>query len=264
MTTLPIQLPSGFRPKVTIGDSVHIGQIIAEKELKPEEIIDLSKELSLSTRDVAKTIKKNPGDHISPGDIISLKKSLFGEKKLLSSIAGTIVRFERNTGILAIKRDNPELSIDTIVSPLDGTISLCNNDTIQIQTDKNVSKAEVGIGGAIEAKLVKADGLSRAQNIIDNEIIPADLTPDLIGNVVMGGTFNREVLTKAAGMGVVGVVASEISNTDLEYLETKNLQLTAIVLGKEEMEKVVQWVGHKVYVDGKGKTIMLLMYEKHS
>lgn len=263
MTTLPIQLPDGFHPKITVGDSVNIGQIIAQKELKLEEIIDLSKELSLSAKAVAKTVKKNPGDHIAPGDIVALKKGFFGEKKVLSSIAGTVIRFERNTGILAIKRDSPKLNGDTIVSPLDGTISLCNNETIQIQTDKNVCLGEAGIGQAIEAKLIKADGLSRTQNIKDNEIIPADLTPDLIGNVVIGGKFNREVLTKAVGMGIVGVVASEISITDLEYLKTKNLQLTAIVLSKEEMEKVEQWVGNLVYVDGKGKTIMLLIYEKH-
>ncbi len=271
MTTLPITLPPGFFPQVKIGDAITAGQTIAKKEKKPDEVIDLAKELSIPIEEVAKTLKKNPGDTIQPGDTIAAKGGLFGEKKVVSGISGTLLRFERNTGHVVIRLDTPSQESaakdekssheDVILSPLDGTVSLCNNDTIHVQTDKNVLLAEKGIGDPVEGEVAKADGLLRNANILADEIIPADLTTDLIGKIIVGGKYNREVLTKAVGMGVVGIIASDISDEDLDYLASKNIQATIAVLNKESLEKIVKWVGKKAYLDGKGKTILLLRYE---
>lgn len=261
MTTLPITLPPGFFPQVKIGDAITAGQTIAKKEKKPDEVIDLAKELSIPIEEVVKSLKKNPGDAIQPGDTIAAKGGLFGEKKVVSSISGTLLRFERNTGHVLIRLDTPSQESDVILSPLDGTVSLCNNDTIHIQTDKNVLLAEKGIGDPVEGEVAKADGLLRNSNILADEVIPADLTTDLIGKLIVGGKYNREVLTKAVGMGVLGIIASDISDEDLDYLVSKNIQATIAVLSKENLEKIVKWADKKAYLDGKGKTILLLRYE---
>ena len=268
MTTLPIKLPSGFYPKVTIGDNVAIGQILAQKDKKKDEVIDLSTQLGISLRDVPKTVKKNPGDSVAPGDILAAKKGLFGEKKVVSGIAGTVLRYERDKGALVIRAHGGQVKSEeakeTIVSPLDGIVSLCNNEEIQIKSDSNAFLGVSGIGTGVEGELIKADGLGRTKSIEEDEVIAADLTADQIGKIIIGGTFNREVLSKAAAMGVRGVVASKILDEDLTFITEKNLALAAAVFAKEDIKKISDWVGKRIFLDGQDKAVLFLHYEKKS
>ncbi len=267
MTTLPIKLPPGFYAKVLVGDAVTIGQLLAEKDKRADEVVDLPAQLGIGLRDTPKTVKKNPGDSVAPGDILAAKKGLFGEKKVISSISGTVLRYERDRGVLVIRAQTDTANTDTketIVSPLDGTVTLCNNEEIQIKSDSSAIVGVSGVGAGVEGDLVKADGLSRTKSIEEDEVIAADLTPDQIGKIIIGGTFNREVLSKAAAMGIVGVIASQILEEDLAFLTEKNLTLAAVVFAKDDVKKIAEWVDKRIFLDGSGKTALFLHYEKKS
>ena len=95
-------------------------------------------------------------------------------------------------------------------------------------------------------------------------MIAADLTADQIGKIIIGGTFNREVLSKAAAMGVRGVVASKILDEDLTFITEKNLALAAAVFAKEDIKKISDWVGKRIFLDGQDKAVLFLHYEKKS
>ncbi|MBI4084838.1 MAG: hypothetical protein HY431_02930 [Candidatus Levybacteria bacterium] len=265
MSTLPIKFPPGFYPKVTKGDTVAIGQILAMKNKQTDEVVDLPAQLGIDVRDVPRTVKKNPGDSVVPGDILALKKELFGEKKVISGAAGTVLRFERDKGILIIRVHGGNRGTDTketIVSPLDGAVILCNNEEIRIRSDSNGLVGKNGIGPGVEGELVKANGLSRSKSGDEDDVIAADLTADQIGKIIIGGVFNREVLSKASAMGILGVIASEILEEDLAFLTEKDLPLTAVVFSKEDVQKIAERVGKRVFLNGQGKTVLFLHYEK--
>lgn len=263
MTTLPIKLPPGFYPKVKTDDTVRIGDVIARKDPKPDEVIDLGKDLDVKVQDIQKHLQKDPGDKIIPGDVLAVKKSLFGERKVVSSVMGTIVSFNAETGKLRIRRkdeggEEGEADAERMLSPLDGSIALCNNESIHIKTDKNAVVGVAGIGGGAEGELVAANGLLRKK---DEEVIPAELVKEQIGKVIIGGVFTREVLAKAAAMGIAGIIAGNVEDRDLTYLTEKNMTLPLVILDDKRLQDVVKWIGKRVYIDGKGKTVLLLQYE---
>src|SRR5216683_6260405 len=108
MTSLPIELPVGFIPLVVTGDTVTAGQVIAKKDAPKDEVVNIIQGLKVSRSHARKVLKKNPGDRIIPGDIIAVKKSLFGKvlATVTSQISGIIIRYERDTGNLVVRTDH--------------------------------------------------------------------------------------------------------------------------------------------------------------
>ncbi len=159
MTSLPVILSSGVESIVKAGDIVNAGQIIAKKATRTDYIVNLAHEFSSSIEKVRKTLRKNPGDNVKEGDVLAVKKNFFNlsEEKLLSRVSGTILRYERDTGNLIISRI-PQGNFPDIVSPVDGTVSICDNDKIVISTDKDVYSGRKGSGGSVTGEVFILDG----------------------------------------------------------------------------------------------------------
>src|SRR5438105_2270087 len=133
MTSLPVLLSKGFSPLVKSGDVVTVGQILAQNIYKDDVIINLPNDLAIPLAKVKKVLKKNPGDTLSEGEIIAVKKSFLGvhQDAIISRISGTILRYERDTGNLVIKTSYATLT-ENLLSPVDGTVALCDNEKIII------------------------------------------------------------------------------------------------------------------------------------
>lgn len=248
MTALPINLPDGFTSKVNVDDNVSIGQIVASRESVSEQLINIPKELSVKRSQVKKVIQKIPGEAVSKGDIIAIKKNFFGTKStvLRSSLSGTVVRYERDSGNLVIKTSLGTTG-ENIISPVEGRVSLCNNTTITIDTDKSVLVGEDGTGG-----------VGQGEVIVLKEDQPFFLDSHSIGKIVIGKNFTREMLLKGIGIGVAGMVGGEIEKDDIEYLSKKKFDTPIIKLGEEDMRKIAEWRDKKVYMDGETKSIIFL------
>jgi hypothetical protein len=250
MTSLPVLLPDGFHSLVSIGDTITVGQIIASKEEREEEIVNISTELSIPIGKVKNVLKKKPGDPISLGEVIAVKKSFLGfdQESLLSKVDGIISRYERNTGNLAIRTSGRSLT-KNIISPVDGTIALCDNKTIVVTTDKDVVAGTKAIGKSITGEVFLLEDTANVLYHLDRRAI---------GKIVVGGNLTREVLTKAIGIGAIGIVGTSITDEDLDHISQKHQHVPILEIDTKAKEIVSTWKDKKIFLDSQSKTIIFL------
>jgi len=289
MVSLPISLPIGFDPVVSEKDTVTVGQVIAKKSKDQDALIALTHVFDEPVHELVHYLKKNPGDHVSVGDTLAQKKGVLGFNglKLLSKVQGTVLRYERDSGTLIMRLESETSQVtdaleqdvgekndtkaaedkkdsgtesqmnnhDAILSPLDGTVSLCNNDQIVIDTDKDVLVGTGGYGGSVSGELFNLFGVEKS----DSPIVELHhLTVDCIDKVVLGGEFQRDSLVKAIGMGVKRIIAQDISEEDLSFVFHKKMETVIVTLAHEDITKLRKTKYKNVFVDGQSKTVLLL------
>jgi hypothetical protein len=148
MTLLPVLLPEGYEPKVSVNDKLTAGFVIAQKgEEGTEETVHAAHLLKIKPHQVTRFMKKHPGDSVTEGDLLALKKTKFGltSKKVLSEFSGTVVKIDEESGDVFI-RTISKGGGNAILSPIDGTVDFCNNEKIVIKTDRQVIMAEDSLG----------------------------------------------------------------------------------------------------------------------
>ena len=248
MTSLPINLPNGFMPRIKTGDNIVVGQVIASKNLEDSQVINIPQALNIKITRAKKVLIKAPGEEISKGDVIAIKSNLFGTKKtiLKSNVEGTIIRYERNSGNLVVKtgRINSE---EDIVSPIDGIIGMCDNDKILINTDRNFLSGSKSVGSetAGEIFFLEVDDMYR----IDS---------GAIGKIIVGHNLNREILLKGIGIGSVGLIGTAINDEDIEHIREKNFTTPIIEIDEESIKRIMTGNVKKIFMDAKTKTVIFL------
>jgi hypothetical protein len=252
MTSLPILLPSGFSSLVKINDAITAGQKIAENTAPQEEVINIAKELDISLREAKTAIKKNPGDAVREGDVLAIKKKLLGIQKeaVICKITGTVTRYERDTGELFIRNSYASLTKE-FVSPVDGIVTLCDNNKIVISVNKDVVLGVNATGATGEGEVYIFEESSSANQLFY-------LDSKAIGKIVVAENLNKESLTKGIALGAVGFIATVITPEDIEYVRQKHSQVPVIQVEQESLKKVTEWKNKKIYLDGQAKSIILL------
>lgn len=252
MTSLPILLPYGFSPLVKQHDSVSAGQKIAENTAPQEEIINIARELGISLRSAKKVLKKNPGDAIAKGEIIAIKEKFFGMQKesVVSKITGTIIKYERDTGDLYIRTSYVNLTKE-FVSPVDGVVTLCDNDKIVIAVDKNVVLGTNATEAKGEGEVYLFEGSNSPNQLFF-------LDSKATGKIIVALNLNRESLTKGIALGAIGFIGAEIEPRDIEYIRQKHATVPVIQIEQEALQKLTAWKNKKIYLDGQARSIILL------
>lgn len=260
MTSLPILLPKGFVPVVAVGDTIQVDQTIAEKKSDSHTVvISIPNELDIPVQKAGRTIKKNPGDSINPGDVIAIKKGFMGmgEQKVLSSVSGRVLTFERRTGELTIGIDEREGETsegekDTFPSPVAGKVTLCDNEKIVVETEKDTIIALKGHGSDVtgEAYAIKGSG--------EIALPLHELTPESIDKIVITSYLDRDGLVKAIGMGCKGIILNTLDESDSSYFDERGTDVPIVQVSDDDFSKLTKWSGKKLFVDGENKSIVLL------
>lgn len=252
MVLLPFQLDPGFIPNVKKGDLVQVGDILAERKNTDNKAIPLASIFGVKTHAAGKFLKVNPGDSVSVGDILAIRKGVFKEDKVFSEVSGTVMAYDRSSGELILHPSSTSgKKYEEIRCPIDGIVTVCNNDQIVIETEKDVVVGEKGSGTQAEGILLQPDKVNGSNTIYT-------LDTQIEGKILALQSSDRDILLKAIGMDVGGILAGEISESDLSYLSKRNIPTPVIQLSETEWKKMVKWVGKKVYVDAAGKTVLLL------
>lgn len=254
MTALPIELPVGFIPLVQVGDRVTVGQVIAKKDAPEDEVVNILQSLNISRRHAKKVLKKSPGERINPGDIIAVKKNFFGKVlgTITTQISGTVIRYERDTGNLVVRTDIETSELE-FISPVAGTVSLCNNKEIVIQTQDAFISVGVAIGNAGEGSLLVLKESFGEE--ADNTLFYLDSRAE--GKIVLVKTLTRDLIIKGDSIGAVGFLGTAISNEDIAYLEQKQLQIPVVEITKELVSQIYPWENKKIKIETKTKAIIL-------
>lgn len=238
---------------VAQGDTVKQGQVLAHKVAPAEHILNIPEAMDISLKEVKHVLKKSIGDIIQKGDIIAEKKSLFGKRKavITSSIDGTITRYERSTGNLIVQTDQKTAS-NEIISPVAGTVDLCNNKEIVIATDNAIVglQASSGTSASGELAILTESFQSGGNNIL------YFLDSRAVGKVILGGTISRDILIKGNGIGVAGFIGVTIRESDLDYLRERRITMPVITISHESSETLKKAEGEKVTLDASNKIII--------
>ncbi len=252
MTLLPILLPEGFAPKVSVDDKLTAGRIIAEKAQKGiEEVIHVSEILGISPKQMTKTLRKNLGDSVSKGDVLAVKKGRlgFGAKKIISEFSGTIIRIDEEAGDVLIHTGSADKNLITIISPVDGTVDFCNNDKIVIKTDKEALLAKKAVGEEARGQLFVID---------DKDIDFSEVPKEVAKKIVLGEKFEKGSIFKALGLGALGVVGVEIRESDFDDLEEKGIKSPVFQIEEKDFLKLEKHKNREIYLDPENKSIVVL------
>jgi hypothetical protein len=260
MIALPVLIPHGFFPIVKSGDTVGVGQILAQETGEKEEIINIPQRFSIPLNKVHKVLKKKPGNSVKLGDVIAIKKRLFGFNKqsLISNITGTVIRYERDTGNLIIQTRIATIK-ENIISPVDGVVSLCDNEKIVVNTEENIFTAKKGIGKSSEGELfILEASFPQHPNESEKANVLYFLDGRATGRIVLGGNITKDILIKGAGLEAVGFIGTNISEDDLSYMLEKHVHIPILELEGAIIQKLAAWQGKRVYIEGDSKTVILL------
>lgn len=253
MSLLPILLADTYDLLVREGDRVTIGQVLAKR--RPQKIVSipLSSELGVHAKDIQKHLYKQPGNIVTPGEIIARKKGFLGSTavQVVSKVDGKVITMNSSTGELLIEiHEKNNQHISEIISPLEGTIIVCNNEKIVIKTDKGVIAGTKGFGAQVTARLKVLDDI----DTVDAYFIQADD----IGKIIVGRYFPKEVLVKSASIGIGGIIGEKILDSDLYFLSEKKLLVPILEVSNQSIEQLQEWNGQNVYLDPEMKTVILL------
>ena len=255
MTSLPIVLPEGFSPLIAVGDTVTPGFVIAQKTAPQDETVNIHEALHISRRQAKHVLKKGPGDRIVPGDVIAVKKNFFGKVQgtITSSISGVILRYERDTGNLVVRVDHDASSLE-INSPVAGTVTLCNNKEIVIETKHALISEGVALGKSAEgALLIVKESFEDTGS--DNALYYLDSRAE--GKIVLVHTLTRDLIIKGDSIGAAGFLGTGISNEDIIYLQDKEVQLPVLEITDKLVKELSAWENKNIMVDIPSKAIIV-------
>ncbi len=255
MTSLPIELPEGFVPLIKEGETVTVDQILAKKDAPQDETVNIMQGLTLSRRDAKKAIKKAPGERINPGDVIAIKKTFFGKVKgrIISQISGTILRYERDTGNLIVRTDFTQSSLE-LISPVAGTISLCNNKEIRIDTKDALVSTGVSLGTTGEGILfVLKESFDEGGS--DNTLYYLDSRAE--GKIILLHTITRDIIIKGDSIGASGFLGVVIADEEVDYLQQRKINLPVLQITDELVTTLHSWENKKVMIDVMSKAVIL-------
>jgi hypothetical protein len=245
MTLLPILLPEGFSLKVSAGDKITAGQVIAEGQDKiHEEIIPIAHQLKLVPKKAIGMLKKNLGDSIEVGDILAVKKSMLSSQKVISEFSGTLVKIDEETGDLTVRTNQSGGNLKTIAAPADGIVESCDEKQIVLKTEKQAIVAIDGIGGDSEGQI---------EYLADSDENKLGL--EIKGKILLTKNINRIYLFKTVGLEAAGIITEELEDIDFIDLEEKHVRMPVLKVSEEDFKKLTK--EKKVYLFGKNKSIVI-------
>ncbi len=249
MGSLPITLPEGFEIKVSVGDKIGAGETLAQKNTNKDETIHLADFLSVKPQKIKKSLRKNLGEAIKKGDVLAVKSGRLGMggKKIVSDIEGTLIRIDEEEGKIVIRTTSGGTDVQKITSPVEGVIEICDNDKIVISSDRNAISVKVATGEDIDGEL-----LNLGENVDLLEI-----NAGVNGKIVIGNEFERGSVSKALGLGAIGVIGVEIREAELEDAVERKIKNPIVVLDRDDYNKLSKKKG-KVLIDTKNKSIVIL------
>jgi len=245
MTLLPIILPKNYIAKVSAGDKIEAGKVIAyQKEFK-EEVIHLFKDYGINLSKNPNALKRGLGDRVDEKTILATKKKLFNPKKIFSPVQGTIVKIDKDRGDVYVKT-NLEGEGQTLLSPVEGVVDFCDNEKIVIKTEKDAISVVTASGE-------KTEGILK----VLAQVEPESLSEEQKNKVLLVPNTTRLFVFKAIGIGINGLISNEIDEEIFEELLEKKIKAAVCLVGNPEFEKLKKQGGKLVLINPEGKSILI-------
>jgi biotin carboxyl carrier protein len=209
------RLPIRGEVLVALGSDVRPDQVVAHAMLPGAlQTMKMTEKLGVEAQDVPGMVKVKVGDPIKKGDLIVETKALFGlmKTRVASDYEGTIESISDVTGSILVREPPTPVEIRAYVK---GKISdVLPEEGVTVETDCAMVQGIFGVGGERLGTIEMA--VSDPSEMLDGSKINASHK----GKILVGGSgITYDALTKASEMGVVGLIAGGIRDSDLmKYL----------------------------------------------
>lgn len=205
------RLPIKGEVLLPVGSSVHPDTVVARAMLPgPLQTLKLAEKLGCEPKDIGQFFHLKEGDPVEKGQTVAVSKGLFGffKQTVLSDYTGTIEAISEVTGNALVR----EASIPVEVTAyIEGTIAeVIPEEGAIIETRGAMVQGIFGVGGerygTIRVAVSGPDDVLHGDNIHEQDA----------GKILIAGAgVTYDAIAKAAQMGVLGLVAGGIKDSDL-------------------------------------------------
>ena len=205
-------LPLKGKVLVAKGDELSPDTIIASTNLPGNvQMLKVNNILNIEPRDVMDCLVVKEGDTIKKGDMIAETPGIFGmfKSSVESPVDGTIESISETTGRVVVREAPIPVEVDAYVS---GTVDeVIQKEGIILRSDAAFIQGIFGIAGE------KRGELALASNSPSEELTADQITEDMAGKILIGGSFlSLEAYKKAMNCKVAGIVVGGFNYYDLK------------------------------------------------
>ena len=207
-------LPLPGKVLVQVGDRVQANRSVARAEL-PGKVypLNLANLLSIAPDEIREYLVKKEGESIQKDEILAENKPFIKwfKTEIRSPITGTVESLSTVTGQVLLRE--PPRVLD-VLGYVDGSVvEVQPRQGVTVEATCTLIQGIFGIGGETWGTVFVA------AKSPDDVLTPNQLTADMKGKIVVGGSFlPAETLTKAKEIGLAGLVVGGIHDKDLRAL----------------------------------------------
>jgi hypothetical protein len=214
---------------VGVGQTVKAEDVIARTELPGNvQTMNVANKLSIVPEDIERHMAVKLGDWVEKGEVIAETRSFFGlfKAKCKMPVAGTIESVSGITGQVIIREKAIPVEVNAFV---DGkVVEVFEGEGVLVETAASFVQGIFGVGGEVSGPLHAVAG--RPDEVLE----PGQITPDMKGKILLGGSLiTIDVVNRAREVGVKGIVAGGIGDSDLRNL--LGYDLGVAITGSEEI-----------------------------
>jgi hypothetical protein len=205
------RLPIKGEVLVSKGQEVSPDQVVARAMLPgPLQTVKLAEKLSVEPRDAIPMARIKVGDPIEKGQVIAETKGFLGKFKstVVSDHSGIVEQISDVTGNVLVRE--PSIPVE-VTAYIHGRIAeIMPEEGAIIETRCAMVQGIFGVGGERHGN-IRIAVESTAEVFEERHVKPEDK-----GKILVGGSgVTYEALKKASDMGVVGLIAGGVKDSDL-------------------------------------------------
>ena len=229
---------------VNVGDVIQPDTIVASTNLPGNvQMVKLSNILNIDPKDVGNVLRVKEGDLVRKGEMIAETEGVFGffKSSFSSPIDGIIESISPKTGRLIIREKPIPVQIDGYVR---GVVDkVIPEEGIVVRSNASLIQGIFGIAGE------KKGVISLVSSNPEDELLESQITSDMKGKIIIGGSFvGIKAYKTAMKNDVAGIVVGGFNYYDLKEILGYNLGVA--ITGTESLNTAL------IVTEGYGKIPM--------
>lgn len=258
---------------------------IKNQEVSPQDIIGtatvssgytnlkLAQKLEVSAKDGEKYLQRPKGSNFYKGELLALKKGMFGKKIVTAPTDCIVEDYNKETGELRLKFLPKQVPLTAgVFGIVDKVEPLTGEVTIKTMVTEVIGILGSGMERCGFLQIIETPGL------VSEQLITSTLTQKV---VVFNGLMFGETLRKAVGFGIHGIITGGLNAADylamvntLDPTQKLGNDIGASIIATEGfgglqvgidiMEVIKSYQNHFVFIEGNTSRLILPSFEVDS
>jgi hypothetical protein len=209
------RLPLKGEVVVSVGDMVQPDTVVARTNIPGIlRTVRAAERLGVEPDELLPTLLTSEGKQVTAGEILARSRSFFGlfKSEVTAPVDGVVEIISPVTGNVSIREKPNPIEVAAYVRGRVGEV--LPGEGVVIETRGALVQGIFGVGGERQGTIRMAVASP------DTALTEADLTPDMAGQVVVGGAnLSGAALRRAGELGIIGLVVGAVVDQDLvDYL----------------------------------------------